>query len=411
MMVAVILYAMCKGARSSRKIAAVCVDDVGGRFLSGGVTPSYKSFQEFQLTHKAALERLLAQTVSLCQRANLVDVSKTFLDGTKIKANASLEQNVRYGKADAKLEQIDRRIADLFAQIERQDALDDDEHGQDDDSPGSGSDPGREREVMLARRERLREAKRQLEEEAKAQFEDHKSKCWQERRHVTPTGIPDKDKRANMTDPDSRLMRGCNEWLQGFNAQIVVEANNHVIIGAVLNNEATDYNQLGAAIRSVKETTGVAPVKLIADAGYFSKANIKEAEKLGVPVLIPPGRARDAQSFEAQEPLPQGELDRLDPADKMKAILSTQQGHDDYTKRKSAVETAFAMIKGCPGHPGIRQFVRRGLEKCRADWMLACTVHNLKRYIAAKLNESPKSTPVVRANRAKTVQIVLDIAG
>jgi transposase len=409
MMVSIILYAWAKGVRSFRKIAAMCFDDLGMRYLSGGHTPSYRTISGFYLDHKAPLEDLLRQSVLICRRAGLIDLSELFLDGTKIKANASMSMNVGYEKIDAKIEKLDQRIAALFAEIERVNALED---GDDDPDDRSG-DARRERDMLVGRRERLLSARRQHDDEAKRTYEEHVGRPTAERTHNRyPTGKAEPGKKANMTDPDSRLMMGPDRgWRQAYNAQIVVEGRNRIIVGAVLTNEPTDCNQLEAAIDAVKEITGEAPVKLVADGGYFSRRNVEAALRRGVEVIMPPRRLAKTEPFEPGEPLPPEQLDQLPADQRMRAILSTQEGHDTYAKRKSTVETVYAMIKGGPGNPGLTQFHRRGGDKCSTDWSLTCAVHNLKRYIAAKRGVSPKQAQPPRPKCVNNVQISIEMAG
>ncbi len=408
MMATLTLYGMCRGALSSRKIAALCVEDIGGRYLSSGATPSYRSFVSFRSTHKDALSRLFAETVDLCERAGLVDVVDLFGDGTKVKANASLGKSVRYDRVDAKRAHMD----ELFNEIALNDAQEDEEYGPDNDAPGRGRSAEQERAVMQDRTARLAEGKRQIEEEAKADLAEHLAKPKDKRtHHMAPTGQPNGEKKVNMTDPCSRVMRGPKGvWMQAYNAQIVAESSNLIIVGATLSNDPLDYKQLLPSIESVKETTGKLPSRMVADSGYFSDSNVTDAAKLGVATLMPPKRQDRCGPYVPQPPVPDEVLEKMTSKDKMNAILATQEGHDAYAKRQYTVETVFAMIKGCPGHPGLRQFLRRGIEKCRDDWLLTCAVHNLKRYIAARMRKPDTTTRELRHTEKQFTQMEMELS-
>ena len=396
MMVSVFLYALCKNVVSSRNIAQLCLDDLGARFLVAGSPPKYRALADFRKEHDETLGGLLAKTVVLCEQAGLVDVSDCFLDGAKFRANASLRKNVPYENIDKKLAKIEERIAALFSEADQADAEEDTLFGPDDDGCGRGNgsgksdkltgDQAREHDLMVRRREQLLKAKERIEGDAKREYEDHLSRPSSERTHHTaPTGSPKPKDRANLTDVESSIMTTWEKgYVQGYNGQIVVEKSHHIIVGAFLSNEANDYNQLVPSFEAVKDTTGEYPNRIIADAGYFSASNIAKAQEANVPVLIPPKKIDQREVVKLKDPLTEQQLLNLKPAARMKAILATQQGHDAYSRRMCTVEPAFAMLKGCPGDIGFRQFLRRGLENCRKDWLFVCAVHNLKRYFACR---------------------------
>src|SRR5205814_2635572 len=90
---------------------------------------------------------------------------------------------------------------------------------------------------------------------------------------------------------------------------------------------------------------------------------------------------RHGTPAEPAPPLSAEELASLSVADRMRQQTSTATGRTDYANRKKTVEPTFGQIKGCPGHPGFRQFLRRGLEKCRQEWHWVCAAHNFLKYM------------------------------
>ncbi len=181
-------------------------------------------------------------------------------------------------------------------------------------------------------------------------------------------------------------------WVQGYNGQIVVDKDHQVIVAEELTNLAADAPHLPEMMAQVIENTGAVPDKASADAGYFSEANVEYLEAQGITPFIPPDRQRHGSPAAPAEPLPQDVLAQMSVADRQRHQISTAAGRAEYAHRKCTVEPTFGQIKGCPGSPGFRCFLRRGLEKCRQDWSLMCAVHNIKKYIRFRLAQTAPAT-------------------
>src|SRR4030043_969166 len=93
MMVSLLLYAYCLGVRSSRQIERACEVDVGFRVIAGNLKPDYSTILRFRSENERELGRLFTGVLRLCAEAGLVKAGVVALDGTKIKANASLSAN------------------------------------------------------------------------------------------------------------------------------------------------------------------------------------------------------------------------------------------------------------------------------------------------------------------------------
>jgi hypothetical protein len=361
----------------------------------------------------------------------LVDVSERFLDGTKIKANASLRKNRTYSILDSQIGKIDDAVRQKLDEIAAQDAKDDALYGPDSDGASDDQCAKSDRELMLDRRARLAAAKEDLERRAKAKYDEHVSKPKDCRtHHKAPTGSPEPQDRINLTDPDSRVMTTHNKgYVQAYNAQAVVEPTHLIITDAFVTNQENDYNQLKPALsgmlkemeetnqpdgksgQTADEQAAPVPMRLAVDAGYRSLENLKQAAKTdGVEAYIPAKREDRSGTFVAQAPSTGDEPVSSNLNEVMDAKLATQDGHDFYAKRKCTCEPTFGMIKGCPGMGRFRQFLRRGLDKCQKDWLLICAVHNLRRYFASKSAEQtsrPKDTPRAAPIGAMNLQMAM----
>src|ERR1700686_1149525 len=95
-MVALLLYAYCKGQRSSRVIERSCVDDVAFRVIAGNRQPDHATIARFRARHEDAIAALFAQVLGLGAKAGMVSVGVIAFDGTKLHANASRDANLDY---------------------------------------------------------------------------------------------------------------------------------------------------------------------------------------------------------------------------------------------------------------------------------------------------------------------------
>jgi transposase len=397
MMVSLILYAWSNDIYSSRRIARLCVDDLGGRYLAAGYQPDHRTINDFKLRHGAALKQLFVQSLRLCQEAGMVSLGHVSLDGSKLAANASKHKAMSYGRMVEEEARLQAEVGQMMERAAQADAAEDAQFGK--DNPGVLFDEEIAR--RQSRLEKLREAKAALEAEVRAAAEAKQAEREAKEREreaagkgklggkrpADPDTVCPKDKaQRNFTDPDSRIMKGGDgSWVQGYNGQAAVDKDHQVIVGCDLTNMAADAPHLAPMMEQVVENTGAVPDKASADPGYFSAANVEYLEAQGIEAYIPPDRQRHGSPAEPADPLPVEVLAGMSAADRQRHQVSTAAGRAEYAHRKCTVEPTFGQVKGCPGSPGFRGFLRRGLEKCRQDWSLVCAVHNIKKLIRFRL--------------------------
>ena len=117
---------------------------------------------------------------------------------------------------------------------------------------------------------------------------------------------------------------------------------------------------------------------MVADAGYWSEANVERLEAQGIDAYIARGRMKHG---EPTLPPPRGRIPvKLTVAERMQRKLRTKAGRAVYARRKAIVEPVNGQIKQARG---FRQFLRRGLERVGQEWSLVCTAHNLLKLRAA----------------------------
>jgi transposase len=405
LLVCLLLYAWCNQVYSSRKIARLCRNDLGGRFLAAGHTPDHRCINEFRLRHGKALQALFLQSVRLCQEAGMVSLVHLAVDGTKVAANASKHKAMSYGRMEAEEARLGAEIEQMLQRAAAEDDREDAEFGQ--EQPGSLFTEEIARRT--GRLEKLREAKAALEAQARAAAEAKRAEREAEERErvaagkrkrggkkpADPETVKPKEKaQRNFVDPQSRIMKGGDgAWVQGYNGQAAVDADYQVITACDLTEQAADAPHLEAMVSQSAVNTGCQPNTCSADPGYFSAANVTALEAAGIEVLIPPDRQRHGTPVEPAPPLPPQMLASLTVADRMRHQTSTAAGRAGYANRKKTVEPTFGQIKGCPGHPGFRQFLRRGLEKCQQEWHWVCAAHNFGKYMRLARNGQGSAVP------------------
>jgi hypothetical protein len=404
LLVSLLLYAWCQGVFSSRKIARLAIDDLGGRFLAASHTPDFRTLSTFCLHHGEALSALFLQSLRLCQEAGMVSLGHVALDGTKIAANASKHKAMSYGRMVEAEERLKAEIAAMLARAAQADAKEDQEFG----AEQAGSPLGEELAVREKRLAKLQEAKAALEAEAKAAAAAAKQQREQEdqarqaagqrkkggKQPADPETVRPKEKaQRNFTDPESRILKGgSGGWVQGYNGQAAVDFDQQVIVACDLTPEGADAPQLEKMSEQVMENTGCKPAEVSADPGYFSQKNVEYLEGQGVKALIPPDRQRHGTPQAPAEPLSPEEMAKLSVGERMRHEISTAWGRAAYAKRKITVEPTYGQIKGSPGAPGFRAFLRRGLKKCREEWSWICATHNFKKYFRHQRSLANAST-------------------
>ena len=361
MMTKVLVYAYCVGIFSSRRIQRRLAEDVGFRVLAAGNEPDFRTIADFRKTHLAALTGFFEQVLELARASGAPRLGRVALDGTKIKANASKHKAMSYQRMGEKQRQLRAEVKDLLAQAEAADAAEDAEYGAD----RRGDELPAELQRRESRLARIRQAKKVLEERAKDEAVA--------KGQPTESAKPDPKAQYNFTDPESRIMKGPDGFVQAYNAQVAVD-DLHLIVGQAVTQACNDKQQLVPMIATITQQSGTAPAVLLADAGYCSDANIVAITATPIDAYI---STRKQSHGERPGPCPRGPLPATaTPTDRMTRKVQTKAGAAIYAARKTIVEPVFGQIKQARG---FRQFLLRGLTKVQGEWSLVCTTHNILR--------------------------------
>src|SRR3954467_2752517 len=394
MMVALILYAYARGTRSSRAIERACIEDIAFRVIAAQSKPDHATVARFVECHQDALADVFGQVLGVCARAGLVGLNIVAIDGSKIAANASREANRDY-------ERLAREVIEDARQI---DAEEDEQFGDrrgDQLPPELATSGGRKAWFKVARRwlddqradeaapiprdrdKRVREAKRRMDEQlftemrAEQAYQRYRARGKDRRGgRLGPNTIPKpyiappvSPGEINTTDPDSRMVKGQHQFIQGYNAQAAINEQ-QIVIAAEIEVVSPDFGHLertlGAARRELQEV-GISelPKTVLADSGYWHTEQMQRLAAEGIPVLIRP----DSGLRTTPRPGWNGGI-----YDFMRGVLSSEHGKALYRQRQHLIESLFGSIKH---NRGFKQFHRRGRAAVRTEWRLITATHNL----------------------------------
>ena len=407
MMLGLLFYAYSQGVFSSRKIAERVRYDVRFMFIAGYQTPDFRTISDFRKNHIDLVKHYFVKIVRLCREVGLLPLRTVAIDGTKIQANAS---DSKLRDRDALVEEakaVEAEIARMLALAQ----VTDDRESDDPEAPEAQAHDG----VPVGDLEQLRARLRQVQ----AQL-DAASGC----------------DTVNLTDPESRIMRDIGS---GYNAQLAVDAENGIIVGAEVVAEANDVHQLTPMVDQVEYNTASQgePKMALADAGYSSSAACAELEARAhidayVPLPqdvhrervrqeVPPFDKRhfslDPVTGSGTCPLGQPmhtvqrgvnkrgrryiafrgtacpdclrrcectrakyrhvELLLDDPAlERMRSKMQTATGRRAMAMRRQTVEPVFGILKE---QLNFRRFKLRGLQKVKGEFALLCAAFDLKK--------------------------------
>jgi transposase len=367
MLTKVLVYGYCVGVFSSRRIQRRLIEDIPFRVLAAGNEPDFRTIADFRKIHLTALRGLFEQVLQMARDLGALRVGRVALDGSKVKANASKHKAMSYDRLPQKRRQLRAEVEELLAQAEATDAAEDAEHGAD----RRGDELPAELQRRESRLARIREAKRALEARAKAAAAAADPPA--------DTAKPDPKAQYNFTDPESRIMKGPDGFVQAYNTQIAVDEQ-QLIVGQAVTQETNDKRQLLPMVTVIATQSGLTPTQLLADAGYCSDENLAAIAATPIDAYI---STRKQKHGERPGPCPRGPLPKTATrVDRMSRKLHRKVGAAVYAMRKAIVEPVFGQIKQARG---FRQFLLRGFEKVQGEWSLVCTTHNIlklyRRYV------------------------------
>lgn len=411
LMLSLLIYGYATGVRSSRKLAEKCISDNIYIYLVQDYKPDYRTISDFRKDNVEELEKYFVEVVRILQKLGVIKIGKIYIDGTKVKANASVKRTRDEEGYKKWLGEIEEEIKELVEEAERIDRKEEEECKEDE-----------EIREELTKNKNLRE---KIKETIKKMKEEDKGKI-------------------NLTDHEARNMKagGSKDIRPGYNCQAGVSEEGVIVVAEAVA-EANDCQQLENIIEKAEKITEEPVKEVIADSGYGSYSNYEYVENKGIEGYIPDDHFQHYKRGEYKKEenhyhysnfkydmaedryiCPEGEyltywktrigessgrvwnhkvyrgmgcggcakhllctkgkvrellIDNRDLLlQKMRNRLLSKKGEKEYSKRAYIIEPIFGHLKF---NLGYRNFLLRGLEKVRAEFKLMCIGWNIKKML------------------------------
>jgi transposase len=250
------IYGYLNRIQSSRRLERETQRNVELIWLTGRLSPDFKTIADFRKDNGKAIRRVCREFVVLCRSLNLFSEAIVAIDGSKFKAVNNRDKNFTDHKLKARMQQLEESIARYLADLDRADR-----------------DPTL---VTEARAEHLK----QKVETVKAEMQ--RLKQIGKQMAAAPDG------QVSLTDPDARSMAtsGHRTGVVGYNVQTAVDAKTHLIVTHEVTNLGSDRSQLSSIAKQTREAMGVEKLTALADRGYFKGEEILECERAGIDALV-----------------------------------------------------------------------------------------------------------------------------
>lgn len=255
-MLKLLVYGYSYGIRSSRKLERALHHNVSFMWLMGGLKPDHKTIAEFRRKNKKALKQVLKQCARLCIKLNLIAGNTLFVDGSKIRANASIKNTWDKAKCEKYLKKIDKHIEAILSECEK---IDEREESQ----------------------ESLVEMKKELKDKEVLKSEVEK---------ILKELEDEKKKSKNTTDAECTRINSIQGSHAGYNAQSVVDEKHGLIVNVDVVSENNDLNQFANQIDQANETLGKKCDTASADSGYADTGELEKIDNQEIKVIVPSQR-------------------------------------------------------------------------------------------------------------------------
>ncbi len=251
------IYGYLNRIQSSRRLERETQRNVELMWLTGRLTPDFKTIADFRRDNGKAIRNACRQFIVLCRKLDLFSQSIVAIDGAKFKAVNNRDRNFTSGKVRARMAQIEQSIDRYLAAMDTADRT--------------------QSEGAEARTTRLRDKIEKLKQQMQGLKE------MEQRLRDAPDG------QISLTDPDARSMAtsGRGTGIVGYNVQTAVDDRHHLIVTHEVSNVGHDRAALAEMAEQARSATGIEDLNVVADRGYFSGEQLLACEQAGITAYVP----------------------------------------------------------------------------------------------------------------------------
>jgi hypothetical protein len=261
------IYGYLNRVQSSRRLEREAGRNIEVMWLTGRLVPDHKTIADFRKDNGPAIRKVCAQFVALCREIGLLTKASVAIDGSKFKAVNNRDKNFTRAKMERRLAQIDESVARYLSQLDTADL----------------QEPS---EALATKTAHLKDKL------AKLASEMERLKAIERAMLASP------DQQISLTDPDSRSMAtsGRGSGVVGYNVQVAVDTEHHLIVTHEVTNTGSDRSQLAKVASQAKAVLGADRLDVVADRGYFNSPEILACAQADITVTLPKPMTSGAKS-------------------------------------------------------------------------------------------------------------------
>src|SRR5215467_14237579 len=261
------LYGYLNRVQSSRRLEREAGRNVEVMWLLGRLAPDHKTIADFRKDNGGAIKKVCARFVELCRRMGLLLKASVAIDGSKFKAVNNRDKNFTSAKIERRRKPLEESVARYLSQLDTADR----------------QDPS---ETLTLKKVRINEKLERLKSEM------DKLDAIEKQVLASP------DQQISLTDPESRSMAtsGRGSGVVGYNVQVAVETEHHLIVTHEVTNSGSDRAQLANVAKQAKAVLETETLEAVADRGYFNSPEILACHEAGITVTLPKPLTSGAKS-------------------------------------------------------------------------------------------------------------------
>ena len=252
------IYGYLNRVQSSRRLEREAGRNVEVMWLLGRLAPDHKTIADFRKDNGLALRKVCARFVELCREMGLLATASVAIDGSKFKAVNNRDKNFTRAKVERRRAQLEESVARYLSQLDT-------------------ADRQEPTEALAAKVTRLKEKLTKLKEEM------GKLAVYEKQMLASP------DQQISLTDPDSRSMAtsGRGSGVVGYNVQVAVDTEHHLIVTHEVTNSGSDRAQLANIATQAKAVLKTKHSRPLPIAATISGLEILACHEAGITVTLP----------------------------------------------------------------------------------------------------------------------------